>query len=150
MGGFPRSKMICSSGLFPATAMRTRKSAASFFSHKFDDDTPKFSFGHKLTLDDVTSWVTKTGGHDSRITWFTVNAPRSPFFLEIAKPLLSVRITGSITVERVAKFIKNSILTKNRNKTGTVRAEMQLRAGLNLRFLYDAKEHIRKKEASMS
>ena len=71
-------------------------------------------------------------------------------FLEIAKPLLSVRITGSITVERVAKFIKNSILTKNRNKTGTVRAEMQLRAGLNLRFLYDAKEHIRKKEASMS
>jgi len=71
------------------------------------------------------------------------NTIMPPFFLMVAKPLLSVRITGSMTVERVAKPLKNSVLTKERNKTGLGKTEMLLRAGLNLRFLQDSKEKIR-------
>jgi len=111
--------------------------------YKFDDDFAPLQDDYTLTLDDVTSWVAKTGGHDARIAWFMVNAPKSPFFLEIAKPLLSVRITGSMTVERVAKPLKNSVMTKERSQLGTAKAEMLLRVGLNLRFLHEAKEKIR-------
>ena len=69
-----------------------------------------------------------------------VNAPKAPVFLEVAKLPLSVRITGSRTVKRVAKRLKNSILTSNCAKLGTGKAEMLLRAGLNLRFLQEAEE----------
>ena len=72
-----------------------------------------------------------------------MNAPKSLFFLEVAKPLLSVRITGSMTVERVAKPLKKSVLTKECSKLSTGKSEMLLRAGLNLRFLQDSREKIR-------
>jgi hypothetical protein len=48
-----------------------------------------------------------------------------------------------MTVERVAKPLKNSVLTKDRSKLSTGKSEMLLRAGLNLRFLQDSKEKIR-------
>jgi hypothetical protein len=45
-----------------------------------------------------------------------------------------VRITGSMTVERVAKPLKNSVLTTDRATLGTGKADMLLRAALNLLF----------------
>ena len=110
------------------------------FSLKFDDDYARLSDDHTLTMAEVSSWVKQTGGHEARIAWYEVNAPKSLFFLEVAKPLLSVRITGSMTVERVAKPLKNSVLTKDRSKLSTGKSEMLLRAGLNLRFLQDSRE----------
>jgi len=112
------------------------------FALSFDDDTSKHPEGHVLTIPDVQSWVSTTGGHESRLAWFLVNDPKSRFFLEIAKPLLSVRITGSMTVERVAKPLKNSVLTTDRATLGTGKADMLLRAGLNLRFLREAKDQL--------
>jgi hypothetical protein len=108
----------------------------------FDEHTA-LPEGHVLTLPDVMSWVSSTGGHESRLAWFLLRAPKSPFFLEIAKPLLSVRITGSMTVERVAKPLKNSVLSSDRHQLSPGKAEMLLLAGLNLRFLHAAKETLR-------
>ena len=54
----------------------------------------------------------------------------SPF-----RALLSVRITGSMTVERVAKPLKNRVLTKERAKMSSEKSALLLRVGLNLRFM---------------
>ena len=50
---------------------------------------------------------------------------------------------GSISVERVAKPLKNKVLTKERNRLGTGRAELLLRAGLNLNFIRAAKQDLK-------
>ena len=47
--------------------------------------------------------MTTTGGHESRLAWFEIAGKNSIIFTEVAKPLLSVRMTGSITVERVGE-----------------------------------------------
>jgi hypothetical protein len=53
----------------------------------------------------------------------------------LIEPLLSLRTTGSITVERIAKPMKHKVLEKHRNRLGIPKAEMLLRVGLNLRAL---------------
>ena len=67
--------------------------------------------------------------------WWEAFKPKSPLYIEIAKPLLSARTVGSIAVERVAKTLKNKVLAKDRNKLGVGRAETLLRVGMNLRLL---------------
>jgi hypothetical protein len=54
----------------------------------------------------------------------------------VAKPLLSIKTTGSLSVERVAKPLKNKVATKERNRLHTTdrRTSLLLRAGLNLRL----------------
>ena len=52
--------------------------------------------------EEVSDYINRSGGHDSRLGWWTVHANRSISFTEVARPLLSVRITGSMTVERVS------------------------------------------------
>jgi len=49
--------------------------------------------------------------------------------------LLSMRTTGSISVERVAKPLKNKVMTDTRANMKKGAAEVLLRAGLNLRLL---------------
>ena len=114
------------------------------FKYKFDN-VKKWSGQHILTLDAVSTWVRETGGHESRLAWWMVNAPESSLFVEIAKPLLSVSITGSMTVERVAKTLKHAVLTEDRAKMATGKSEMLLRCGLNLRFLHETKQDARAK-----
>lgn len=119
------------------------ETATGFFAHKFDDGLKAFPDGHKLTLGDVSSWIQKTGGHDSRLAWWTCHAKKTALFNELARPLLSIRITGSMTVERIAKPLKNAVMTKERAKMGTKKCEMCLRVGLNLRLLQAAKKELR-------
>jgi len=88
-----------------------------------------------LTLDHVSDHLTKTGGHDSRLSWWESNFPQSILYRHAARQLLSIRTTGSITVERVAKRLKHAVLTKTRNRLSTMSAAMLLRAGMNIRFL---------------
>ena len=61
----------------------------------------------------------------------------------IAIPLASIRTEGSISVERVAKPLKNKVWSKERNKLGPEKAAVLLRAGLNLRFLHEAKQSLK-------
>jgi hypothetical protein len=59
------------------------------------------------------------------------------------KPLLSMGTSGSVSVERIAKPLKNYILNKHRNKLGLMRAHMCLQVGLNLRFLAKARGELK-------
>lgn len=102
-----------------------------------------FPTGHKFSLQDVRAWVTRTGGHDTRLAWFEVYGKSTLLYTKVAKTLLSVTITGSMTAERIAKPLKHSILIKERNRLGVEKASMNLRAGLNLRFLQHAKDQLR-------
>ena len=81
-----------------------------------------------------------------RLPWWITWKKRSDMFKYIAKPLLSLRSTGSMSVERVAKPLKNSVWTMSRRRLGGQRAEMILRAGLNLNFLAAAKMDMKSKQ----
>ena len=93
-----------------------------------------------LTIKNVSDWVKSTGGHEARIQWFEAWAPHSELYLLVAKPVLSIRATGSIDTERVAKPLKRYIKTKERNRLSDERAEICLRTGINLRNLQVARQ----------
>ena len=93
-----------------------------------------------LTINDITSWLKSTGGHNSRLAWWKTWRKNSVLFREITRPLLSLRSSGSMTVERVAKPLKNSVYTKERRAMLGGKTAVLLRAGLNLNFLSQAKQ----------
>ena len=88
-----------------------------------------------LTLKMVSDWMDNTGRHASRLTWWLGTAPNTMLYTKIASLLLSMRTTGSISVERVAKPLKNKVMTDTRANMKKGAAEVLLRAGLNLRLL---------------
>jgi hypothetical protein len=89
-----------------------------------------------LNLNTITQWLKDSSGADARHAWWMVNAPSSELYECIAKPLLSVRTTGSITAERVANTLNDSVLTMKRNWLEAAGSSHEvLRAGINLRFL---------------
>ena len=63
----------------------------------------------------------------------------------VAKPLLSMRTVGSIDVERRVKPIKDSILTKKRNRLKDPKGVALFRASENLNHLMKAKISLGKK-----
>ena len=63
----------------------------------------------------------------------------------VAKPLLSMRIVGSIYVVRRVKPIKDSILTKKRNRLKDPKGVALFRASENLNHLMKAKISLGKK-----
>jgi len=111
------------------------------FAHKFDL-TPSFPVGHKFNLTEIGDYIDRTGRHDSRLAWWTVHASSCILYQAVARPLLSVRVTGSMTVERVAKPLKNRVMTKERSRLSSEKSSMLLRVGLNLRFLQASKSKL--------
>ena len=92
----------------------------------------------QLTLDMVSEWLNRTGWHNNRVTFFSgveLYADQSLMYQKVLKPILSLRTTGSVAVERVAKPLKQKVLEKHRNRYSPECAEMLLRVGLNLNFL---------------
>jgi hypothetical protein len=117
------------------------QTATGSFAQKFDI-SPPHPPGHKLTLKEVSDYIVRTGGHESRLAWWNIYASSSLLFTEGARTLLSIRITGSMTVERVAKPLKNKVMTKERAKLSSEKGSMLLRVGLNLRFLQAFKDRL--------
>ena len=70
------------------------------------------SFGIK----DVVNYVETTGAISGRLGWFECYAGSSDVYRFVAKPLLSMGTVGSMDCERRAKPLKNTILTKERNR----------------------------------
>jgi hypothetical protein len=87
----------------------------------------------KLTMENVVRWVDRFDRHRGRLRFFADLTP-TPYFQLVAKPLLSIKTTGSISVERVAKPLKNKVATQERNRLSTDKRTLLLRAGLNLRL----------------
>ena len=83
---------------------------------------------------DVHKWITTYKGVTGRLEHFEGDEEYSDiaYARYIAKPLLSMKTAGSVSVERVAKPLKDGVLTRNRNRLGNERRIVALRAGLNL------------------
>ena len=91
-----------------------------------------------------------TGKNLSRLASFEAWVPDSTFYTKIANPLMSLRTTGSMTVERVAKPLKNYVFSKGRRRLNRQRASQLLRCGLNLRFLNEIKVAMKDKSVKFN
>jgi hypothetical protein len=89
----------------------------------------------------VSNWVNKTGKHNGRLNFFAL-LPQNDLYSKVLEPLLSLRATGSISVERIAKPLKRQVLADYCAAMGDERAEICLRLGLNLRYLMKTPTHI--------
>jgi hypothetical protein len=109
------------------------------YKYKFANAAAPFADWHLLTMKDVSEWVVRTGGIESRIAWFETFAKDELFYRDIAKPLLSLGVAGSTTLERAVKPFKNAVATEENGRLLDRESPMLVRAGLNLRFLQHAK-----------
>ena len=71
-------------------------------------------------------------------------ALHSKLYQLVVKPLISIRTTGSIDVERAVKPIKKDILIKSRNKLSDNKAMVLFRTSENLRQLMKIKQEFKK------
>jgi hypothetical protein len=69
-----------------------------------------------FTIDRVLEWVEKYKNIDGRFCFFEVYACFSPLYQQVGKRLLSMKIVGSMDVERTAKPFKHCMLSKDRNR----------------------------------
>ena len=81
----------------------------------------------------LVDWVDKWKRHPGHLRFFD-DLPPTPYFICVAKPLLSMKTTGSISVERAAKPLKNKVAEKSRNRNSKDKRTVLLRVGLNLRL----------------
>ena len=98
-----------------------------------------------LTIQHVARWVEVWGSHLGRLRFFADLTPTA-YFVIVAKPLLSIKTTGSISVERVAKPLKNKVAEKHRNRLDIDKRALLLRVGLNMRL---QKESMRSVKAAL-
>ena len=92
----------------------------------------------------MKEWVDKHDGIAGALRWYEAYAPNNDFYQKIAKPLLSIRTTGSIDVERAVKPIKGCILTKQRNSISDGKAVVLFRLAENLKQLHNIKMDLKK------
>ena len=101
------------------------------------------SFGIK----DVVKYVETTVAISGRLGSFECYAGTSDFYRLVAKPLLSMGTVGSMDCECRAKPLKNTILTKNRNRMLDPTGVALLRGYENLRHIMHAKKMLGKRIA---
>lgn len=101
-----------------------------------------------FTISQVQAWVEKHGGIDGRIRWWEAYAPSSRLYQMVAKPLLSMRTTGSMDTERVVKPLKHNIMTMKRNKLVLDKAVVLMRTSENLKHLMKIKKEMKESMAN--
>ena len=118
-----------------------------YFNKPLPDPVSKIDLqlnSRKFTVDDVKGWVEKYAGVEGRLRWYEMWMRSSLFYQLVARPLLSIRTVGSMNVERLAKPVKHSILTKDRNRLADSKAIIIFRAGQNLKLLQKLKTKLKK------
>ena len=90
----------------------------------------KFVKQHAKSSGNVAFWL----------RWFETFAAHSELYQLIAKPLILMRTVGSIDVERRVKPLKDTILTKKRNRLSDAKAAVLYRARENLNHIMNAKK----------
>ena len=95
----------------------------------------------------MVKYVETTGAISGRLGWFECYAGTSDFYRLFAKPLLSMGTVGSMDCERRAKPLKNTILTKDRNRMLDPTGVALLRGYENLRHIMHAKKMLGKRIA---
>ena len=120
--------------------------------HTFDTEVPvavsSEVIAHNninLKIDDVEEWIKNGGGIKGRLQFFEAFAANSDFYLRVAKPLLSMRTSGSIDVERRNKSLKHNIVTKKRNRIKDPKGICLLRSSENLKHIMKAKKALGKR-----
>ena len=120
--------------------------------HIFDDPLPAavgmeelIRNNNKLTIDEVEEWIVSNDGIKGRLRFFETFARNNDFYMKVVKPLLSMRTTGSIDVERRIKPLKHNIVTKKRNRLKDPKGVSLLRASENLKHIWDAKLNLGKR-----
>ena len=98
-----------------------------------------------LTIDEVEAWILHGDGIKGRLQFFEAFAGNSDFYLKVAKPLLSMRTTGSIDVERRIKPLKHNIITKKCPRLQDLKGICYLRASENLTHVMKAKKSLGKR-----
>ena len=97
----------------------------------------------------MVAHLVEGGRRAARTSFLLFSICRLPYeifhFRFAAKPLLSMGTVGSINVERRVKPMKESILTKKRNRLTDSKAIALFRARENLRHLMNAKKILGKK-----
>ena len=88
-----------------------------------------------LKLCHVHQWVKNTGGHNGRLCFWGAYLKNDSLYTNLVVHLASLRSVGSMSVERAAKPLKHSVMTSSRNRLSRGKAELLLRAALNLKFL---------------
>ena len=90
---------------------------------------------HLLELEHVSNWLRTTGYAEGRVLYWEGREEPSVLYTDILKPLLSIRTVCSVTVERVAKPLKNKIATQDRSSASVAMQNTLLRIGVNLNCL---------------
>ena len=98
-----------------------------------------------LSIDDVEKWIVDNDVINGHIDLFESFARNSKFYLKVAQPLLSMRTTGSIDVERRIKPLKHNIMTKKSNRLKDPKGISLLRGQENLKHSMQAKLDLGKK-----
>lgn len=65
---------------------------------------------NKTTLSLIQKWITRFDGANGCLQFFSDGYDKTLYYKHLALPLLSMKITASISVERVAKPLKNGVL----------------------------------------
>jgi len=91
-------------------------------------------------MEQLKQHAENSGNVASRLRWFETFAAHSELYQLIAKPLISMRTVGSIDVERRVKPLKDTILTKKRNRLSDAKANVLYRARENLKHIMNAKK----------
>jgi hypothetical protein len=116
------------------------------YKYRFVNAAAPFPEWHVLTMKDVSEWVARTGGIESRIAWFETFAKDELLYRDIAKPLLSLGVANSITLERAVRPFKSAVLSEDSDR---LLDPLLVRAGLNLRFLHELNSGMERKGAQL-
>jgi hypothetical protein len=91
----------------------------------------------------VYEWVEDNQHLQGCFQFFDVYNPNSDLYCRVIRPLLSMRTTGFIDVERVAKPFKNNMLRKERNRLSDEKGRILFQAAQDLRYLMRVKRMLR-------